>query len=109
MYDHRLWEFWVRFGGAHHPDRWVLWTLTGTPTGTPTGIPTETPTETPTGIPLSWMPTADVPYCGFCVWLVYSEMDWVWLWLELGWVGFSCVQGKARLCLVVFGIRSGLV
>jgi hypothetical protein len=97
MYDHRLWEFWVGFGGAHHPDRWVLWTLTGTPTGTPTGIP------------LSWMPTADVPYCGFRVRLVYSEMDWVWLWLELGWVGFGCVQGKARLCLVVFGIRSGLV
>jgi hypothetical protein len=26
-----------------------------------------------------------------------------------GWVGFSCIQGKARLGLAVFGIRSGLV
>jgi hypothetical protein len=28
--------------------------------------------------------------------------------VELGWLGFSCVQGKARLGLVGFGIRSGL-
>jgi hypothetical protein len=42
-----------------------------TPTGTPTGMPT----ETPTGITLSWMPTAEDPCCGFCVWLVQGEMD----------------------------------
>jgi hypothetical protein len=79
------------------------------PQETPTGTPTETPTETPTGIALSWMPTTDDPYCGFCVWLVQGEMDQVWLWLELGWLGFSCIQGKARFGLVVFGIRPGLV
>jgi hypothetical protein len=114
MYDYRLWKPWVQFSsGVHYPGLCVSCRPTGTPTvtptGTPTGTPTVTPTVTPTGIALSWMPTTDDPYCGFCVWLVQCEMDQVWLWLELGWVGFSCVQGEARLGLVVFVIRSGLV
>ena len=101
MYDYRLWKPWVQFSGVHYPGLCV--------SCRPTGTPTVTPTVTPTGIALSWMPTTDDPYCGFCVWLVQCEMDQVWLWLELGWVGFSCVQGEARLGLVVFVIRSGLV
>ena len=63
MYDHRSWEPWVRSGAAHHLGKWVPWT------------PTEIPTEAPAGIALSWMPTTDDSYCGFCVWLV--GLGWV--------------------------------
>jgi hypothetical protein len=63
-------------------------------TEAPTEAPTETPAEAPTGIALSWMPTTD---------------DSLWVLCLGGWVGFSCIQGKARLGFAVFGIRSGLV
>jgi hypothetical protein len=62
---------------------------------------TVTPTETPTGIALSWMPTTDDSYCGFCVWLVglglavfRVRQGWVWLcWdqVRFGLVMFGCI------------------
>jgi hypothetical protein len=60
----------VRFGAAHHLGKWVPWIPMGTHRDTH-----RTPTETPTGMALSWMPTTDDPYCGFCVWLV--RLGWV--------------------------------
>jgi hypothetical protein len=71
---------------------------TEAPTEAPTETPAETPAETPTGIALSWMPTTDDSYCGFCVWVAglglavfRVRQGWVWLCLGSGQVWSSPV------------------